>query len=211
MWRCPHCGTPQAETARCWVCHRSSTACGTCRHFRRSVAAQLGYCGLDRTRQPLTGTEIRGCWEAWPAGEAIPVAPLSIGPAQTRLRTPCARVRGSPFRGDHGRLGCRRSGHDTGRGGTGGGRTHRRTRLEPLGRPRALTQDGVGVGSGGGVGVGVAAWESAGASGPESGSAWAPGSVSALGSAWASARDPSRSCSRPACPSPRRRPARGSG
>ncbi len=83
MWRCPHCGTPQAETARCWVCHRSSTACGTCRHFRRSVAAQLGYCGLDRTRQPLTGTEIRGCWEARPAGEAIPVAPLTIGPAQT--------------------------------------------------------------------------------------------------------------------------------
>ena len=81
MWRCPHCGTPQAETARCWVCHRSSTACGTCRHFRRSVAAQLGYCGLDRTRQPLTGTEIRGCWEAWPAGEAIPDAPLTIGPA----------------------------------------------------------------------------------------------------------------------------------
>ena len=39
MWRCPHCGTPQAETARCWVCRRSSTSCGTCRHYRRSVAA----------------------------------------------------------------------------------------------------------------------------------------------------------------------------
>ena len=64
MWRCPHCGTPQAETARCWVCHRSSTACATCRHFRRSVAAQLGYCGLDRQRKPLSGDEIRGCWEA---------------------------------------------------------------------------------------------------------------------------------------------------
>ena len=48
IWRCPHCGTPQAETARCWVCRRSSTACATCRHFRRSVAANLGYCGLDR-------------------------------------------------------------------------------------------------------------------------------------------------------------------
>ena len=82
MWRCPHCGTPQAETARCWVCHRSSTACGTCRHFRRSVAAQLGYCGLDRTRQPLTGAEIRGCWEAWPAGESAPAVPLTIGPAR---------------------------------------------------------------------------------------------------------------------------------
>jgi hypothetical protein len=82
MWRCPHCGTPQAETARCWVCHRSSTACGTCRHFRRSVAAQLGYCGLDRTRQPLAGIEIRACWEGWPAGEARQDQALSIRPAQ---------------------------------------------------------------------------------------------------------------------------------
>ena len=64
MWRCPHCGTPQAETARCWVCHRSSTACATCQNFRRSVAAQLGYCGLDRERRPLRGNEIRACWEA---------------------------------------------------------------------------------------------------------------------------------------------------
>jgi hypothetical protein len=82
MWRCPHCGTPQAETARCWVCHRSSTACGTCRHYRRSVAGQLGYCGLDRTRQPLTGEEIRGCWEAWPAGATQPDTPPTIGPAR---------------------------------------------------------------------------------------------------------------------------------
>jgi hypothetical protein len=81
MWRCPHCGTPQAETARCWVCHRSSTACGTCRHYRRSVAGQLGYCGLDRTRQPLTGDEIRSCWEAWPGGAARPDATPTIGPA----------------------------------------------------------------------------------------------------------------------------------
>jgi hypothetical protein len=65
MWRCPHCGTPQTETARCWVCYRSSTACATCRHFRRSVAAQLGYCGLDRRRRPLAGDEIRPCWEGW--------------------------------------------------------------------------------------------------------------------------------------------------
>lgn len=64
MWRCPHCGTPQAESARCWVCHRSSTSCGTCRHFRRAVAANMGYCGLDRARQPLGGDEQRGCWVA---------------------------------------------------------------------------------------------------------------------------------------------------
>jgi len=28
------------------------------------VAAQLGYCGLDRQRRPLSGDEIRACWEA---------------------------------------------------------------------------------------------------------------------------------------------------
>lgn len=81
MWRCPHCGTPQAETARCWVCRRSSTACGTCRNFRRSVAGSLGYCGLDRRRQPVVGDEIRACWEAWPGVEASVVAPLTIQPA----------------------------------------------------------------------------------------------------------------------------------
>jgi hypothetical protein len=79
MWRCPHCGTPQAETSRCWVCKRSSTSCGTCRHFRRSVAAQLGYCGLDRQRRPLRGDEIRACWEAAAAvdaaGDGPPVQP----------------------------------------------------------------------------------------------------------------------------------------
>jgi hypothetical protein len=64
MWRCPHCGTPQAETARCWVCRRSSTACGTCRNFRRAIAGGLGYCALDRRRDPLVGDEIRPCWEA---------------------------------------------------------------------------------------------------------------------------------------------------
>jgi hypothetical protein len=82
MWRCPHCGTPQAETARCWVCQRSSTACSTCRNFRRSVAAQIGYCGVDRLRQPLSGTEIRGCWEAWPAGELRPDGTPTIAPAR---------------------------------------------------------------------------------------------------------------------------------
>lgn len=67
MWRCPHCGTPQAEASRCWVCHRSSTTCSTCRNFRRSVAAQIGYCGLDARRLPLAGSEMRGCWEPGPA------------------------------------------------------------------------------------------------------------------------------------------------
>jgi hypothetical protein len=61
-WRCPHCGAPQPETARCWVCHRSTTCCATCRHFRRAVAGSLGYCGLDRRRRPLHGDELRACW-----------------------------------------------------------------------------------------------------------------------------------------------------
>ena len=82
MWRCPHCGTPQAETARCWVCRRSSTACGSCRHFRRSVAAQLGYCGLDRQRLALRGDEIRSCWESPAAAvdDAAPTALAGAGP-----------------------------------------------------------------------------------------------------------------------------------
>jgi hypothetical protein len=88
MWRCPHCGTPQAETARCWVCRRSSTSCATCRHFRHSVAANLGYCGLDRTREPLRGDEIRPCWES-----AVTVAPSQdeAAPAPPILATASAR------------------------------------------------------------------------------------------------------------------------
>jgi hypothetical protein len=63
MWRCPHCATPQAEAARCWVCHRSSTSCASCRNFRRSISAGVGYCALDRGRGALHGQEIRSCWE----------------------------------------------------------------------------------------------------------------------------------------------------
>jgi hypothetical protein len=48
------------------VCRRSTTTCSTCRHFRRAVAGQLGYCGLERRRAPLSGDEIRGCWQAAP-------------------------------------------------------------------------------------------------------------------------------------------------
>jgi hypothetical protein len=55
------------------VCRRSSTSCGTCRHYRRSVAARIGYCGLDSRRQPLQGDEIRGCWEAAPVLDAPPI------------------------------------------------------------------------------------------------------------------------------------------
>jgi hypothetical protein len=64
VWRCPHCGTPQAEAARCWVCRRSSTSCATCANFRHAVFGGVGYCGLDRGRSPLQGDEIRACWVA---------------------------------------------------------------------------------------------------------------------------------------------------
>lgn len=104
MWRCPHCGTPQAETARCWVCRRSSTACGTCRNFRRSVAGSLGYCGLDRRRQPLTGDEIRACWEAGVGvAEALLVA---TGVSGTAADDPSAPGVAAPleFIEVHGRL-----------------------------------------------------------------------------------------------------------
>jgi hypothetical protein len=64
LWRCPHCGTPQAESSRCWVCRRSTTSCATCRHFRRGVASGLGLCGLDPRHTALVGTEMRPCWAA---------------------------------------------------------------------------------------------------------------------------------------------------
>jgi hypothetical protein len=97
MWHCPHCGAPQAETARCWVCRRSSTTCSTCRHFRASLATDLGYCALDLRRRPLTGAELRGCWEERPAAGAAsghtgsstgaPGLPVAPEPAH-RLRLP---------------------------------------------------------------------------------------------------------------------------
>jgi hypothetical protein len=70
-WRCPHCGTPQRESARCWVCHRSTTSCSTCRHFRQGITARLGYCALDKNKTVLTGGEERACWERSPS-EAEP-------------------------------------------------------------------------------------------------------------------------------------------
>lgn len=91
MWHCPHCGAPQAETARCWVCRKSSTTCSTCRHFRPSLASEIGYCALDRARRPLTGLELRGCWTERPAGvgaEAASSSPPAPGFAARRGDVP---------------------------------------------------------------------------------------------------------------------------
>lgn len=86
-WHCPHCGTPQPEAARCWVCRRSSTTCGTCRNYRRGVAGQLGYCGLDRRRVALQGDEIRGCWEGVTDVAVPPARPVTTLVRATTTRT----------------------------------------------------------------------------------------------------------------------------
>jgi hypothetical protein len=85
-WRCPHCSTPQREASRCWVCHRSSTSCGTCRHFRGSVATRVGFCGLDRRREPLQGDEVRACW----VDGAVQAPPDPITPGLLDLLTVAA-------------------------------------------------------------------------------------------------------------------------
>jgi hypothetical protein len=87
MWRCPHCGAPQAESARCWVCHTSSTTCSTCRHFQAALTSDVGWCGLDPRRRPLTGLEQRGCWQERPAAAATPATQGDAG-ADLRPRTP---------------------------------------------------------------------------------------------------------------------------
>jgi len=90
VWRCPHCGTPQAESSRCWVCRRSTTTCATCRHFRRGIASGLGLCGLDPRHTALDGTEIRACWTAAvPHADADgadrqPLRPLALTDADRR-------------------------------------------------------------------------------------------------------------------------------
>ncbi len=47
----------------------------------------IGYCGLDRTRRPLAGDEIRGCWTGRPA--AVAATPIPGPPS-----VPAARLRG---------------------------------------------------------------------------------------------------------------------
>ena len=102
MWACPHCGTPQTETARCWVCRRSSTTCSTCRHFRTSLAADVGFCAKDRWRTPLTGLELRACWEE---GRRAALEP-DAGPGPTKAAIPDAPSRRTwaIVRGDGGPL-----------------------------------------------------------------------------------------------------------
>lgn len=67
VWRCPHCATPQAEASRCWVCHRSTTSCVTCRHYRRGISGGLGLCGLDPRHPAVADTDVKACWVGAPA------------------------------------------------------------------------------------------------------------------------------------------------
>jgi len=48
----------------------------------------MGYCGLDRQRRPLSGDEIRACWDSHPELAGAPVATPS--PAES-MRTPVPR------------------------------------------------------------------------------------------------------------------------
>ena len=84
-WRCPHCGSAQAEAALCWVCQRSTTSCASCHHFRKAIVAGMGYCALDRRHSPLTGFEERGCWEPSAAEEVQP-QPAATAPTAGPVR-----------------------------------------------------------------------------------------------------------------------------
>jgi hypothetical protein len=94
-WLCPHCGTPQPEASRCWVCHRSTISCGACLQYRRAVAGGLGYCGRDRSRAPITGNEIRECWVARADARSTSSRPSPQPALQPALRPEPARARSS--------------------------------------------------------------------------------------------------------------------
>ena len=86
-WRCPHCRTLQVEGPRCFLCNRSATSCGTCVNFRRSVVGGVGYCALDRKRQPLTGEEQLPCWTESAAATLVGLfddAPAAQPPRERR-------------------------------------------------------------------------------------------------------------------------------
>ena len=59
------------------------------------MAGSLGYCGLDRKREPLAGDEIRACWEPGPDGAHLTViASLTVAHAAADV---AARGRAEPL------------------------------------------------------------------------------------------------------------------
>ncbi len=58
------------------------------------MAGTLGYCGLDRKREPLAGDEIRACWEPRPDDAHLTViAPRTVADAAADV---AARGRAEP-------------------------------------------------------------------------------------------------------------------
>jgi hypothetical protein len=93
LWRCPHCATPQAEASRCWVCHRSTTSCVTCRHYRRGISGGLGLCGLDPRHAAVADTDVMACWVGAPGPTDEAVSATARGaPVDTRLGSAGARA-----------------------------------------------------------------------------------------------------------------------
>jgi hypothetical protein len=51
----------------------------------------MGYCGLDRQRTPLSGDEIRACWESGPESADVSASQAARPPAPGSVRTPVPR------------------------------------------------------------------------------------------------------------------------
>ena len=62
------------------------------------MAAKVGYCGLDRRREPLQGDEIRACWEAGSPTDAptLPGTPVFGQPVAAGSRLEFVEIDGSP-------------------------------------------------------------------------------------------------------------------
>ncbi len=97
-WRCPHCRTVQVEGPRCFLCNRSATSCGTCANFRRSVVGGVGFCALDRQRQPLTGEEQLPCWSDAKVAASTGLFDSSRGAAEPPARDATGLVELTPLR-----------------------------------------------------------------------------------------------------------------
>ena len=88
-WRCPECYTVQSETTRCWRCDKPAFTCESCRSYRPSVAADLGYCARDPERTPLRADEVRACWEsADVAGPRALSDPVASERSRPRVKPP---------------------------------------------------------------------------------------------------------------------------
>ena len=61
------------------------------------MAGSIGYCGLDRRRQPLAGDEIRGCWEARPEGADLSLAVAVTGASAAGASAAAAAGRSAPL------------------------------------------------------------------------------------------------------------------